>query len=298
MSEGQRRLSIGVPVFNGERYLAAALQSVLDGSFADFEVIISDNGSTDGTEEISRAFVAKDDRIRYLRNASNIGPNPNYNRVFRAATGTYFKWLAYDDLCGPDMLARCVEILDRDPSIVLCSARYVEIGEDGQPVAEQPYRIDLTSSKPHVRLGQLMCTSRGHPILYGVIRAETLRRTKLLAPYRGSDRALLAELTLHGRMWEIPEVLWSSRDHPARSNYVRTTAGFWGSPRALTVPPHLASSAHLARVLATAPVSREERLRSSLTLVSCLARRSGELVPALGRELIEAVQTVVRRAMR
>jgi glycosyltransferase involved in cell wall biosynthesis len=298
VSEGQPRLSIGIPVFNGERYLAAAIQSVLDGSFTDFELIISDNGSTDATEEISRAFAAKDDRIRYLRSATNIGPNPNFNRVFRAATGTYFKWLAYDDLCGPDMLARCVEVLDGDPSIVLCSARYMEINENGDRLGEQPYRINLTSTKPHVRLGELMCTSRGHPILYGVIRTATLRRTRLLATYRGSDRALLAELTLHGRLWEIPEILWSSRDHPARSPYVRTTAGFWDSRRVPTLPPHMASSAHLARVLATAPISRRERLSSSLTLVSCLVRRSGELVPALGRELLEVAQTVVRRPAR
>lgn len=296
--DGQPRLSIGVPVFNGERYLAAAIESALNGSFTDFELIISDNASTDGTEEISRGFAAKDDRIRYLRSPTNVGPNRNFNRVFLAATGTYFKWLAYDDLCGPDLLARCVEVLDRDPSIVLCSARYVEIDENGEPVAEQPYRIDLSSSKPHVRLGELMCTSRGHPILFGVIRADTLRRTRLLATYRGSDRALLAEIALHGRMWEIPEVLWSSRDHPARSNYVRPTARFWAPGSGLTVPPHLASTAHLARVLATVPMSLEERLRSSMTLVTCLARRSGELVPALGRELREVAQTMVHRPAR
>jgi glycosyltransferase involved in cell wall biosynthesis len=298
VSEGQPRLSIGVPVFNGERYLAAAIESVLDGSFDDFELIIGDNASTDRTEEIARSFVAKDDRIRYLRSTINIGPNPNFNRVFRAATGTYFKWLAYDDLCGPDMLARCVEVLDGDPSIVVCSARYVEINENGDAIAEQPYTLDLSSSKAHVRLGELMCQPRGHPILYGVMRTSTLRRTKLLATYRGSDRALLAELTLHGRLWEIPEVLWSSRDHPARSPYVHTTAGFWDSRRVPTFPPHLASSAHLAKVLATAPVSRRERLRSSVTLVSCLARRSGELVPALGRELLDAAQTMVHRPAR
>lgn len=298
MSEGQRRLSIGVPVFNGERFLAAAIQSALDSSFTDFELIISDNGSTDGTEAIARAFAEQDARVRYVRNATNIGPIANFNQVFRASSGEYFKWLAYDDLCGPDLLARCIEVLDQDPTIVLCSGRFVEIDENGDPIAEQPYRLDLTSSRPHVRLGELMCTSRGHPIMFGVIRARTLHETRLLANYHGSDRAMLAELTLHGRIIELPEVLWSSRDHPARSNYVRTTSRGWDPRRGRTMPPHLASSAHLARVLARAPLSRTERVRCALTLVSCLARRSPELAPVLGRELLDAVEGAVRRPAR
>ena len=122
-------------------------------------------------------------------------------------------------------------MLDGDPTIVLCSGRYVEIDENGDPIAEQPYRLDLTSSRPHVRLGELMCTSRGHPIMFGVIRAGTLRNTRLLANYHGSDRAMLAELTLHGRFVELPDVLWSSRDHPGRSNYVRATSRGWDPPR-------------------------------------------------------------------
>jgi glycosyltransferase involved in cell wall biosynthesis len=297
VSEGLPRLSIGVPVFNGERFLAAAIQSALDSSFSDFELIISDNGSTDGTEAIARAFTEQDARVRYVRNATNIGPIANFNQVLRASGGEYFKWLAYDDLCGSDLLARCIEVLDRDPTAVLCSGRFVEIDENGEPIAEQPYRLDLTSSRPHVRLGELMCTSRGHPIMFGVIRARTLRATHMLADYHGSDRALLAELTLHGRFIELPEVLWSSRDHPGRSNYVRTTSRGW-DPRGRTMPPHLASSAHLARVLATAPVSRTERVRCAITLVACLARRTPELAPVLGRELLDVVQGAVRRPAR
>jgi len=295
---GTPRLSIGLPVFNGERFLAEAIRSVIEGSYGDWELIISDNASSDGTAAIARSFAEADGRIHYRRNATNIGPLPNFNRVFRAARGEYFKWLAYDDLCGPELLTRCIEVLDRDPSIILCSARYVEIDEDGRPIGEQPYRLDLTSTRPHDRLGQLMCTPRGHPILFGVIRAAVLGRTRLLAPYHGSDRALLAELTLNGRLWEIPEVLWSSRDHPDRSPYVRTTAAGWRPGRSTAVPPHLASVAHLARILATAPVSPPERIRSAIALGSCLVRRFGQLAPALGRELREAARGVRRPRSR
>jgi hypothetical protein len=297
MNNGHRRLSVGLPVFNGERFLSAAIQSVLDGSYADVELIVSDNGSTDGTEEIARSFAGQDDRIRYVRNERNVGPVANFNRVFRESRGEYFKWLAYDDLCGRDLLSRCVEVLDNDPTIVLCSARFVEIDEEGLPLGEQPYLLDLSSTRPHVRLGQLMCTSRGHPILFGVIRASTLRRTGLLANYHGSDRALLAELTLHGRLWEIPEVLWSSRDHPARSPYVRTTSAAWDPRRGRSLPPHLASAVHLAGVLARAPLSRTERVRCTVELASCLARRSRELAPVVATELIDAARDAVRRPL-
>ena len=126
MTEARPRLSIGLPVFNGERYLAAAIGSVLDSSFSDWELIISDNASTDGTQALAQSFAQQDARIRYLRNATNIGALPNFNQVVHASRGEYFKWLAYDDLCGPDLLSRCVEVLDRDSTIVLCSARFVE----------------------------------------------------------------------------------------------------------------------------------------------------------------------------
>lgn len=298
MIEGQRRLSIGLPVFNGERFLAAAIRSVLDGSYQDFELIVSDNGSTDGTERIARDFADGDGRIRYVRNATNIGPAANFNQAFRLSRGEYFKWLAYDDLCGPDLLARCIDVLDSDSSIVLCSARYVEIDEVDRELGQQPYTLDLASPVPHVRLGELMCSSRGHPILFGVIRSSVLRQTHLLAKYHGSDRALIAELVLHGRIWELPEVLWSSREHPDRSPHVRTSTAGWEPRRRRAMPPHLASAAHLARILATAPISPAERVRCTLALVLCLARRTSTLVPALGRELLDVAQETIRRPAR
>jgi glycosyltransferase involved in cell wall biosynthesis len=298
LGEDRRRLSIGLPVFNGQRFLAAAIQSVLDSSYDDFELIVSDNSSTDGTERIAREFAERDARIRYVRNPVNIGPAPNFNQAFRLARGEFFKWLAYDDLCGPDLLSRCIDVLDRDPTTILCSARYVEIDQDGRPLGQQPYTLDLTSPVPHVRLGELMGTSRGHPILFGVIRSSTLRRTHLLASYHGSDRALLAELALHGRFRELPEVLWSSRDHPDRSPYVRTSTAGWDPRRRRRMPPHLASTVHLARILATAPVSPAERVRCTITLATRLARRATELVPALGRELLDFVRQTIRRPAR
>ena len=98
------RVSIGLPVYNGENFLEFALDSILGQTFQDFELIISDNASTDATESICRRYAAKDSRIRYYRNPNNQGAAQNYNRVFALARGEYFKWAAHDDVCKPNYL--------------------------------------------------------------------------------------------------------------------------------------------------------------------------------------------------
>ncbi len=117
------RVSVGLPVYNGENFIKDALDSILAQTFEDFELIISDNASTDGTQQICRQYTSKDQRIRYIRNDGNIGASKNFNQVFELSSGEYFKWIAHDDLCAPEFLERCVEVLDQDPSIVLCFAR-------------------------------------------------------------------------------------------------------------------------------------------------------------------------------
>jgi hypothetical protein len=289
------RLSVGLPVYNGERFLQQAVDSVLSGSFRDFELIISDNCSTDGTESIARDYASRDQRVRYVRNDRNIGPVANFNQAFRLARGGYFKWLAYDDVCGPDLLARCVGLLDDDPSVALCSARFVEIDAGGRRIAEQPYRIDLSSARPHVRLGNLLCTPKGHPILYGVIRSSVLRATGLLANYHGSDRALIAALTLRGRLLEIPEELWESRDHPDRSPRARATNAGWDPGRNSGPPQHVAIGVQMVRILMAAPLSPSERVRCLMAVVRCMAKRSRELTPVVVGELTGVVRSGLQR---
>src|SRR5262245_34908562 len=113
------RVSIGLPVYNGQQFLEETLNSILAQTYTDFELIISDNASTDRTSEIARAYVAKDARVRYHRNENNLGVAGNYNGVFSLASGEYFKWAPADDTCLPNYLARCVEILDLDSTVVL-----------------------------------------------------------------------------------------------------------------------------------------------------------------------------------
>ena len=113
------RVTIGLPVYNGQNYLVETLESLLAQTYTDFELVISDNASTDRTEAICRQYAAGDARIRYYRNDENIGASANYNRAFELGRGEYFKWAAHDDLLAPTYLERCVEVLDANPDVVL-----------------------------------------------------------------------------------------------------------------------------------------------------------------------------------
>ena len=138
------RVSVGLPVFNGERYLARAIESVLRQDFADFELVVSDNASTDRTGEICEEYARRDARVRYVRNPRNLGAGPNYDRCFRLARGEYFKWAAHDDRLAPDYLSQTGAALDAAPDAVLCTTATAEIGPDAAgregPSAASPAR--------------------------------------------------------------------------------------------------------------------------------------------------------------
>jgi glycosyltransferase involved in cell wall biosynthesis len=211
------RVSIGLPVYNGENYLEQALDCLLAQTFGDFELIISDNASPDKTEEICRVYTARDQRIRYYRNGTNLGAAWNYNHVFELSHGEYFKWAAHDDRCAPEFLKRCIEILDRDPSVVLCYPKAKIIDEQGRVQRNYDIKLNTDSSKPHVRFHEVICVRHGCYQVFGLIRASALKRTPLIRTFYASDRNLLAELSLIGRFYEIPEYLFFRRNHSQTS---------------------------------------------------------------------------------
>lgn len=226
------RVSVGMPLYNAERYLEEALESLLAQSFEDFELVISDNASTDRTEEICRAYGEKDDRIKYFRMRQNYGVIDNFNNVFRLSSGQYFKWAAYDDLCGPDYLKKAVEVLDQDPSVVLAWARTFGIDERGETVALQQEISDLNSAEsvfspdPTVRFRRLLRNIWWvDGPLYGVIRATALSQTSAAGYHRhmSSDQILLTELSLKGRFYEIPDERFFTRVHSNKTSRQQKT---------------------------------------------------------------------------
>ncbi|MFQ5964652.1 MAG: glycosyltransferase family 2 protein [Candidatus Scalinduaceae bacterium] len=220
------RVSIGMPVYNGENFIKEAIDSILAQTFEDFELIISDNASTDRTEEICRAYVAKDKRIQYIRNNINLGAAYNGNRVFELSSGKYFKWASHDDICAPTYLEKCIEVLDKRPSVILCYPCTIIIDDYGKQISQVSDDLDLRSPSPHQRYKHFM--SRYSPWgmcypVFGVIRASVLKKTPLFGNYIGSDMMLLGELALRGEFYELYDYLFYRRDHP--QSFTRFTLG-------------------------------------------------------------------------
>lgn len=209
------RVSVGIPVFNGEPFVRATLDSVLGQTFEDLEIVISDNASTDGTESICREYARKDPRIRYVRNRENIGLAKNFRRVVELATAEYFKLANADDLCGPDLVSQCVRVLDGDPTTVLCYGKTTLIDAEGRSL--QPYEdgLDLRSPSVTERFRTALQRVRLVNVLQGVMRTDALRQTALLDTYVGADMVLVIELALRGRFHELPERSFQRRIHAA-----------------------------------------------------------------------------------
>lgn len=225
MEKGQPLVSIGMPVYNGESFLQEALDSLLAQTFENFELIISDNASTDKTESICREYAAKDQRIRYYRNPLNIGCAQNFNRVFKLSSSKYFKWAAYDDIHAPNFLEACIGILDRNPSVVLCHSRVKFIDELGQFIRDYNVQLKTDSPKPHIRYHELLVPHLCYQI-YGVIRSDILKETKLYGNYGYAEAVLLVQLGLRGQFYELPEYLFFARKHKNQSSSLFNTSDF------------------------------------------------------------------------
>lgn len=211
-----------MPVYNGERYVGTAIASVLAQTFPDFELIICDNGSTDGTEAICRDFAARDQRVRYYRNEVNIGAAGNFCRVFRLSTGRYFRWLSADDYVAPTALQQCRMALEGDPLAVLACGKVALVGADGEVLAPYAEAQALEYASPVDRFRAVLKQDPMCNAVYGLMRREVLQRTRLLGAFSGSDCTLLAELSLHGRFVEVPEVLFFRRIHPGAYSWVKS----------------------------------------------------------------------------
>ena len=210
-------VTIGVPVYNADKFLEETLDSLLAQTFEDFEIIISDNASTDSTESICQAYMAKDSRIRYVRNESNLGAAFNYNQTFELSSTKYFKWAAADDLCAPQYLEKCVLVLERRPEIILCYSRTIVINEHGQVMKKAIPGPDLDLPSITTRFHHGIIHISHCNAIFGLVRSDILRKTRLIESYTPSDKVLLEELTLHGHFFELPAYLFFRRKHAAAS---------------------------------------------------------------------------------
>jgi glycosyltransferase involved in cell wall biosynthesis len=225
-----------MPVRNGGALISRALDSIVYQTFTDFELLISDNASTDDTQPICETYARCDRRIHYIRQHQNIGSVPNFNLLFRAgAKSKYFKWSAHDDMISPRFLEAGVTALEKDPSAILYSPGTILMEEDETPFRpgdEKDTYFDRTGkcwywpAERHQNLGADDPADRFEAVLrtinmcfeiWGVMRSAALEQTALMGQYWGCDKVLLAELSLLGRYHTDIEPMFYWRRHDSQS---------------------------------------------------------------------------------
>ncbi|MCP4429173.1 MAG: glycosyltransferase family 2 protein [Chloroflexi bacterium] len=217
MKDNTLLISVGLPVYNGENYVEEAIKAILAQTYANFELIISDNASTDSTQAICEAYAAQDPRIHYYRAETNKGATWNFNRVVELATGKYFKWAAHDDVVAPTFLEKCADVLEQDPSVSVCYTKVQFIDENGDLSDTYDVKLNTDSPDPRRRFRQLLMEWHLCFEIFGLLRIEQLRKTPLMGDYSHGDGVLLERLAFQGWFYEAPETLFFSRRHSEQS---------------------------------------------------------------------------------
>jgi glycosyltransferase involved in cell wall biosynthesis len=284
-------VSVGLPVYNGARYLEASIASLLAQTYENVELIICDNCSTDETPDICRRFADSDPRVRYQRNDENIGGAKNHNLTFVLARGKYFRWAAHDDIAEPELIASCVEVMERDPSIVVCHTDFVHIDGDGD-VRGYVSRNHCSSTRAATRFARMASARDFCEETYGLIRSDIFARTELQQDYTGSDRTLMSELALYGPFYNIGRQLFSKRLHPG-NEYVdwRTRMAWFGTKYTDRVNmPWWKQAIDYPRVIRRVPLTSRDRWGC----YAYMARWYVEHAPKLIKDLLVALGTLIR----
>lgn len=231
------RVSIGMPLYNGERYLRCAIESLLDQTYTDFELLIADNCSTDSSLEIAQDYALRDSRIRIVEREKNQGAIDNFNFVFNESSGELFKWAAVDDICRPRFLEKCVSALDENPEAVWSHSTSDKIDSAGESLLQKltgddplVQRVDgklawknfprpgFASPSPAARFGNVLLGTNWCVDSYGVFRRSALQKTRLFINVYGAEKVLIGELSLLGKYVHVDEDLFSQRIHDAASS--------------------------------------------------------------------------------
>ncbi|MBN1377793.1 MAG: glycosyltransferase [Gammaproteobacteria bacterium] len=258
------KVCIGMPVYNGEKYLEESIQSNLAQDFDDFALIISDNASTDSTPEICRQYAQQDARVHYIKSDINLGASRNYARCFEPADCEYFRWANADDLAEPTLVSKCVEVLDKRKDCVLVYGKTNIIDGDGRLIEQYDDNLNLESESAAARFIQFNQSVGLSNVLYGLMRHKELARTALFGNYIASDINLIGELTLYGKFVEIPEYLFSRRMHEQASSWDRsneqTQKDFWDPARKRMLFQVWRSVYEYYKAVLRAPVSFSEKV--------------------------------------
>jgi polysaccharide pyruvyl transferase WcaK-like protein/glycosyltransferase involved in cell wall biosynthesis len=297
------RVSFGMPVYNGEDYIRLAVESILQQDYTDFELIISDNASTDATQEICEELAAKDARIRYSRNVTNIGASKNYKRVFELSRGEFFSWAAHDDVHLPKFLRRCVDVLDQAPAkVVLVAPRTEVIDENGVKTEMCVERLHTTRGLPHRRLADVLRNVEWATAQFGLFRSAALRKTRLIDAFYASDYVLLLEVAILGEIWEIPETLFLRRFHAGistKTNKTKAEFAAWFDPMQKGRNPRSKLMVEYVRSIARLRLAPVERLLCLWTAFFVWYRRKlTESARFSARNLVRLSKRLLKRLLQ
>ncbi|WP_166268437.1 glycosyltransferase family 2 protein [Marinobacter caseinilyticus] len=283
-------VAIGMPVYNGERYLEETLVSVLQQTFGDFIVYIADNASSDATEEICRDYARQDKRIHYSRNPINLGASKNYTCCFAPARSEYFRWQNADDPIEPTLVENCLAALQADPDTVLAYGKTKVIDADGHLIEDYNDNLELLSASAAQRF--ITCTQNIglQNVMYGLIRREPLAKTALLGNYIASDINLIGELSLYGKFKEVPVHLFNRRMHPQASSWERSDAerqrNFWDPAKRRMVMQTWRSIYEFYKAVARSPIPPREKA----TLCYHLLKRAYWYKKPMKKELADVIR--------
>jgi glycosyltransferase involved in cell wall biosynthesis len=294
-AEAAPAVSICLPVYNGENYVAVAIESILAQTLTDFELIISDNASTDRTEEICRKFAAADPRIRYHRNERNVGGARNQAIAIQLSRGRYVRLSAHDDRIAPTHLEECVAVLEKRPDVVIAFTRTIVIDEVGAEVSQ--YRATRgTADTPSRRFRELIFRDHNCDPIYGVMRGNVLRRVQPMENFIDGDKVFLCRLAFQGPFLSIDRPLFYKRFHPKNwvGNWRDRMAWYNPDAKGKITFPHWIELFSFCNTIETAPIPLPERLRCGATLLRWVVRYA----PNLAKDLAVAAASFVPRSRR
>ena len=279
----ERKVIIGLPVYNGQKYLGAAIDSHLSQSFGDFDLVIADNGSTDATAEICAGYATQDKRIQYLRSTENRGILWNHRRVMEAIQSPkqYFRWAAADDILAPGFLAPMVALLDARTEVAAVVPDAKNIDDKGEILGSMARTLDLQCADVYERARHVLVAEYQHVIAYGLLRASTLRLMRTKPDYIGWDPIFVWELALRGQLVQPAGPVLLRRLHAGSISRVKTAKEMrkWVEPNSNVGMnfPHWTWAYERVRVLLAAPLPMRARLRIALLLARATMWDRGSL---------------------
>jgi len=246
-------VSIGMPVYNGSEFIRKALDSLLNQTHKNFELIISDNQSTDNTEIIVQEYIKKDNRIRYIKRQKNEGAISNLNKVFSMANYDYFMWASHDDFWSKDYIEFCLDGFNLNNNIVLSTVISSIVDSNSEDEIARDYGLDTTninSIKKFISYRKYLRTFPGADcIFYGLFDRRSLLKVMPMQNVVASDHLLLSKLSLNGDFHRLHKNLFYKRDGGACESINSIVESIRLENKILTSFPYLAREYFFQKII-------------------------------------------------